>query len=105
MVVALPEVGGLPPLLQARFALLQRRYLSGLAARWAEIESSPPGAGLQGALHRLCGSAASYGFDSLSRRARVAEQLAVRDDAPALAQALQAVKREIDRACSTAWPL
>lgn len=104
MVVALPEPEGLPPALQARFALLQQRYVSGLAARWAEIEACPQGASLQGALHRLCGSAASYGLEPLSRQARLAEQLAGQDDAQALVQALQDLKREMDRVCSAVPP-
>jgi HPt (histidine-containing phosphotransfer) domain-containing protein len=88
--------------LQTQFARLQQRYREGLAARWAQIEASPGGAALQDALHRLCGSAASYGFESLSRQARVAEQLALQDDVVALQQALRQLQREIALACSPA---
>ena len=101
MAVAWPEPEGLPLSIQARFAQLQQRYVSGLAARWSEIEvaSTSQGSGLQDALHHLCGSAASYGFDLLGRQARLAEQLVARGDAPALAQALQELRLEIDRVC------
>lgn len=94
MAVTSPEEG--LPTLRDRFVLLQQRYVDGLAARWSQIEATPREA-LSEPLHRLCGSAASYGFESLGRQARLAEQLAARDDEPALAQALRQLKRQIDR--------
>lgn len=94
MASSLPE--GLTPAVQAQFRVLQARYVAGLAARWAEITAQQHSSALPQALHRLCGSAATYGFESLGRCARVAEQLAARGASAALTEALEMLKREIE---------
>jgi HPt (histidine-containing phosphotransfer) domain-containing protein len=71
----LPALDGLPPAAVAQFRILQQRFVAGLPARWQEIDHAVNQPALQSALHRLAGSASSYGFDSLGQLARHAESL------------------------------
>ena len=88
---------GMTPSVQEKFRALQRHYVKGLGARWTEICSlQDSAADLQQALHRLCGSAATYGFDALDRCARTAEQLSVKGPSDSLNEALKLLRREMD---------
>lgn len=79
----------------SKFQFLRKRFVDGLPARWQAIADAGSTAALQDALHRLAGSAGSYGFEQLSHCARAAEQLAAADKpadlVPALAQLAQAM--------------
>jgi HPt (histidine-containing phosphotransfer) domain-containing protein len=85
---------------QLQFAALRQRYVAGLGQRWAEIIGAAEASTLQSALHRLCGSAASFGFEEIGRCAKEAERLASQGSGQVLKQALQALKVEIERAGS-----
>ena len=95
---------GLSPTTQAQFEVLQRRFLAGLPARWQEIHAAAAPAALQAALHRLSGSAGSYGFERVSRCAREAESLATSGSHAALAQALSLLEAEIGMARAAVPP-
>ena len=71
-----------------QFEVLQQRFVAGLPARWLEIIDAPDSASQQAALHRLCGSAGSFGFESICHLAREADMLATTGDRTALAQCL-----------------
>ena len=88
---------GLPPDIRQRFAVMQRQFVVGLPARWQEIEHAPDAATRQGGLHRLSGSAGSFGFDALGRLARQAELLVPGDNPAALRQALDLLRKELGR--------
>jgi len=92
-----PEVAGLPPAAVAQFRVLQQRFLAGLPARWQEIDLANSQLALKSALHRLAGSAGSYGFESLGQLARHAESLTSTDTSPEFTQALAALAREISQ--------
>jgi HPt (histidine-containing phosphotransfer) domain-containing protein len=80
---------------KARFMDLQRRFAAGLQKRWEEIRAADDGPSLQSALHRLVGSAASYGFERIGQCAREAEALAMLEPNAALSQALAQLESEI----------
>jgi len=92
-----PAVEGLPPAAVAQFRVLQQRFVAGLPARWQEIDGADTQAMLISALHRLAGSAGSYGFKSLGQLTRHAEHLAHSNTSPELTQALAALDQEIQR--------
>ncbi len=96
MAVAALPTDGLPQPLQAKFQLLQQRFVLGLPARWCDIADAASTAAVQEALHRLAGAAGSYGFERLSQLARQAEHRALAAEASALAEALAALKNELD---------
>ena len=98
MTSALTE--GLSSTIQAQFEVLRQRFVDGLPARWLEIHDAVAPLALQGTLHRLSGSAGSYGFERLSQCAREAEALAISGPHVALAQALNLLETEIGRARS-----
>lgn len=77
--------------------VLQRRYVAGLALRWEEIASAGDGKTLQTALHRLAGSAGSFGFERLGRCAKVAELRVAEGDERALTRALEDLHTEMER--------
>jgi HPt (histidine-containing phosphotransfer) domain-containing protein len=79
----------------SQFKLLQQHFIAGLPARWQEIDHAAAPEFLQAALHRLAGSAGSYGFDKLSELARQAEALATNPPTAHVAQALMALKNEL----------
>jgi HPt (histidine-containing phosphotransfer) domain-containing protein len=79
---------------------LQRRYVAGLPARWAEIKSAADFEALRQTLHRLAGSAGSYGFELLGQRAREAEKLVSSGPSMALTDALGLLETEVGLACS-----
>lgn len=93
----LPAIEGLPPAAVAQFRILQQRFVAGLPARWQEIDHAVSTTALQSALHRLAGSAGSYGFDGLAQLARRAEWVAqsgVPSDLPlALADLLRQIQQ------------
>lgn len=88
---------GLPPDVAAQFQTLRQRFLSGLPDRWQEIEHAGTTAALRSALHRLAGSAGSYGFDSLGQLARRAELLAEAGAVDDLALVLAALAQHIQK--------
>lgn len=100
--MASPLTEGLSPATQAQFEVLQQRFIAGLPARWQEIHGAAVPQTLQAALHRLSGSAGSYGFEGISQRAREAELLATSGSHAALAQALTLLEAEIGIARSDA---
>ncbi len=85
----------LPSETRAQFMVLQRRFVAGLPLRWLEIRDAPDSLSMRSALHRLCGSAGSYGFERIGQCARAAEALASGESAAALAQALRVLETEI----------
>lgn len=90
-----PLTEGLSPVQQNQFEALRQRFLAGLPARWAEILNAAESKSLQLALHRLAGSAGSYGFDRLGQCAREAEALAVSGASAPLSAALKVLEAEI----------
>lgn len=93
-------VEGLSPAQQAQFEGLRGRFAQGLALRWHDISQADRLA--QAALlHRLCGSAGSFGFDRLGQLARQAEALCASDDAAALTACLALLEAEISAAVAS----
>ncbi|MFZ4478375.1 MAG: Hpt domain-containing protein [Rhodoferax sp.] len=88
---------GVSPQIRARFLLLQRRFVAGLPGRWLEIRDAADGQSRLAALHRLAGSAGSYGLEGIGQCARDAEALALQGDSAALTRALRALEGEIGR--------
>lgn len=86
---------GLSMEVKAQFLELQRRFASGLPGRWLEIRDADDGRSLESALHRLAGSAASFGFERIGRLAQEAQALALDGSSAALMQALAALEGEI----------
>jgi HPt (histidine-containing phosphotransfer) domain-containing protein len=97
MVVAGGLTDGLTASTSARFAILRQRYVAGLASRWTEISTAANSQILLAALHRLAGSAASFGFDHLGQCARAAEARVNDGNAAALAAALDELQTAIGR--------
>ncbi len=88
---------GLSSSAKAQFVVLRQRYAAGLASRWTEISTAQDSQALLAALHRLAGSAASFGFERLGQCARDAEARVAQDNPAALARALEEVLAEIGR--------
>lgn len=59
-----------PEAMAAQYALLQRRFVEGLAARLSEIEAATEPATLHACLHRLAGAAGAFGYAHLGELAR-----------------------------------
>ena len=95
--MAAAPTDGLSSEAMAQFMVLQGRYVAGLPLRWLEIRDAPDRQSLRSALHRLSGSAGSYGFEGISQCARAAEALASGEGGAALAQALRVLETEIGR--------
>ena len=87
----------MPPSAVAQFQILKQRFIAGLAARWLEIDQADTNIALQSALHRLAGSAGSYGWESLGQLARRAESLAESGAASDLPLALATLARHIQQ--------
>lgn len=77
------------------FLLLQKRFVAGLPARWTEINSASNNPALRSALHRLAGSAGSYGFAGLEQLARKADAQCGADEVAGLKQTLALLDAEI----------
>ncbi len=92
---------GLPAEIGVQFVALRQRYVAGLPLRWAEIHSAPDNETLLAALHRLSGSAASFGFEPLGRCAREAETRARQGARAGLDGALAELEAEIRRAATS----
>lgn len=103
MAVASSHADGILPGTQQQFEWLRRRFAAGLPARWLDVSQAADAALLQGHLHRLSGSAGSFGFERLGCLAREAELHCVSGDALALAATLNQIDTEI-RAAATAMP-
>ena len=88
---------GLSPSASAQFVVLRQRYVAGLGSRWTEIANAGDHRTLLAALHRLAGSAASFGFERLGQCARDAEARVAQGNAAALAAALDELQTEIVR--------
>lgn len=81
-----------------QFRILRQRFVAGLSARWLEVQNAPTWEARQAALHRLAGSAGSYGFERLQQRSREAELLLPDADSDTLACALAAVAAAMEAA-------
>ena len=79
-----------------QFELLRQRFVAGLPARWLEISQAPNQVAQQAALHRLYGSAGSFGFERMGDLAREADRLAASGEFAALAQCLSLLAAEIN---------
>jgi hypothetical protein len=90
----------LPPAARGAFEALRTRFLAGLPERWREIDEATDPAARVAALHRLAGSAGSYGCHELGQAARAAEVLAAGTPGPDLAGALADVRRLLLQACA-----
>jgi HPt (histidine-containing phosphotransfer) domain-containing protein len=99
--VARAPADGVPPAARAGFEALRRRFVTGLPARWQEIEQAPDPAARAAALHRLAGAAGSYGYEELGQAARAAEHLAAGADGQAFARALAEVERLLRQASTS----
>lgn len=88
---------GLSSDVRAQFTVLRQRYAAGLASRWTEIDAAEDAQSLLAALHRLAGSAASFGFERLGHCARHAEARVTEGNAAALATALKELQTEMAR--------
>jgi HPt (histidine-containing phosphotransfer) domain-containing protein len=95
MTVTSALTDGLTSTTQAQFAALRQRYVLGLTNRWMQIANPRDVTDLLAALHRLTGSAGSFGFARLSQCARAAEELLVSGRTAGLAQALVQLEKEI----------
>ncbi len=92
---------GLSLAAQKQFEGLRLRFAAGLQARWIDISQAADASTQQVLLHRLCGSAGSYGFDRLGHLASQAELLCASGDGMALAQCLSQIEAEIKVATHT----
>ena len=93
--MASSPVDGLPLAAQQQFEALRRHFSAGLAARWLAIGQAADSSAQQALLHRLSGSAGSFGFERLGQLAREAEGLCTLGDTPALAACLSQLEAEI----------
>lgn len=103
MAVASAQTDGISPATQQQFECLRQRFAAGLPARWLDVSQAADAALLERQLHRLSGSAGSFGFERLGRLAREAELHCVSGDAVALAATLNQIDTEI-RAAAIAMP-
>ena len=95
--MASSPVEGLPDVVLAQFAVLRQRFVAGLPQRWQEIAGAADAAALESALHRLAGSAGSYGCARLGECVRAAQLLTAGPDGAALEQALGRLREEMLR--------
>ena len=93
--MASSQVEGLAPAAQQQFEGLRQRFAAGLEGRWRDISQAADMPAQQALLHRLCGSAGSFGFDRLGQLAREAEGHCASGDAVALAASLCQLDAEI----------
>jgi HPt (histidine-containing phosphotransfer) domain-containing protein len=89
---------------QKQFERLRQRFAGGLVVRWLEICQAADESALQTQLHRLSGSAGSFGFERLGHLAREAEAHCASADAAALAGCLGQIDAEI-RTATQEMPL
>lgn len=86
-----------------QFKQLRQRFLDGLFERWQRIcqaSHSQDFPALHLELHRLSGSASSYGIDALGHQARAAEALALAGASDELQKALAALQITLEQACA-----
>lgn len=103
MAVDESPAAGMSPEMQAAFEQLRQGFVAGLAQRWQEIDTATEGEQRRAALHRLVGAAGSYGFHQLGAAARAAEVCQKNGDEPGLAQALLALREQL-QACGVTVP-
>lgn len=101
MGVASSPADGLPLVAQQQFEGLRQRFSAGLDERWRDISQAADLPAQQALLHRLCGSAGSFGFERLGQLAREAEGYCATGDAAALAVSLRQLEFEIKAATPT----
>lgn len=89
---------GLSAAARQQFENLRQHFAGGLAARWLAIGQAADLPAQQALLHRLCGSAGSFGFERLGQLAREAEGLCALGDTVALAACLSQLEVEIKAA-------
>lgn len=92
---------GLSPVAQNQFEVLRQRFAHGLTGRWHDIRQAADRPSQQALLHRLCGSAGSFGFERLGQLASEAERLCTSGDGEALAACLTQIDAEIKAATLT----
>ena len=95
MAVASSQAEGLSLATQQQFEGLRQRFAAGLVLRWRDISQAADRPTQQALLHRMCGSAGSFGFDRLGQLAREAELLCASGDSAALAACLAQIDAEI----------
>lgn len=98
--MASSQVEGLSAAARQQFYVLRQHFAAGLGARWLAISQAADLPAQQALLHRLCGSAGSFGFERVGQLAREAEELCAMGDAPGLAACLSELEAEI-KACQT----
>jgi HPt (histidine-containing phosphotransfer) domain-containing protein len=98
MDVASSPADGLPLAAQQQFEGLRQCFAVGLDARWRDISQAADLPAQQALLHRLCGSAGSFGFERLGQLAREAEEYCASGDTAALAVSLRQLEFEINAA-------
>lgn len=86
---------GLSAAARQQFENLRQHFAAGLSARWLAISQAADLPAQQALLHRLCGSAGSFGFERLGQLARQAEGLCALGDTMALAACLSQLEVEI----------
>ena len=92
----------LPPGTQAAFERLRQVFLSGLQARWAQIDGATNPADQAAALHRLAGAAGSYALDDIDVAARLALHAVQSEAGAAVMDAtLAALQRSLREAGAT----
>ena len=104
MAVASSQAEGLSLATQQQFEGLRQRFSAGLVLRWRDISQAADRPAQQALLHRLGGSAGSFGFDRLGQLAREAEFLCASGDAAALAACLAQIDAEV-KVATQALPL
>jgi len=93
--VASSTTDGLSLATRQQYEGLRQNFAGGLAARWLAIVQAADMSAQQALLHRLCGSAGSFGFERLGQLAREAEGLCALGDIVALAACLSQLEFEI----------
>jgi len=89
---------------QKQFEWLRQRFAAGLPARWRDISQAADASALQTQLHRLSGSAGSFGFEHLGQLSREAEAHCTSGNAEALAACLDLINTEV-RMATQGMPL
>ena len=92
-----PAAKGLAGAPLAQFQALRQRYIAGLPTRWREIANAASPPGRNAALHRLAGSAASFGFEHLHHCAREAELASCKANDVQLPKLLALLETEVLR--------
>jgi hypothetical protein len=93
--VASSPADGLSLATRLQFEGLRQNFAAGLRTRWRDISQATGLPAQQALLHRLCGSAGSFGFERLGQLAREAEGFCALGDTVALSACLSQLEVEI----------